>query len=153
MMLAGNLQNAVPLLEEALAAARETGDIFQVMDNLFRVAEGRRLLGDFDHARSAALEALDIVDGGDIEGWIAAVLQLLSAVETAAGRHRRAMRLYGAAQSIADSLGGDSLPATVENPVQESRTVTGARAAEEALAEGRAMTRAGAVAYARTTDR
>jgi predicted ATPase/class 3 adenylate cyclase len=153
MMLSGDLDDAVPLLEEALAAARETGDIFQVMDNLFRVAEGRRLLGDMENARSAALEALDIVEGGDIEGGIAAVLQLLSSVERAAGRPQRAMRLYGAAQSIVDALGGDSFPATVEDPVEESRTVIGDGPTEDALAEGRAMTRAEAVAYARTSGR
>lgn len=152
MMLAGDLEDALPLLEEALAAARKTGDIFQVWDNLFRVAEGRRLVGDVEHARSAALEALSIMERRDIEGFTGSVLQLLASVETAAGRHRRAMRLYGAGQSFADSLGEGSFTAIAQDSVAESRASIGDRATEDALAEGRVMTRAEAVTYARAAD-
>jgi predicted ATPase/class 3 adenylate cyclase len=152
MMLAGDLEDAVPLLEEALARARARGDIFEVMDNLFRVAEGRRLSGDVDGARTAALEALDIVDRADIEGGIAAVLQLLAWIEAADGRHRRALRLYGAYDALAEDEGGRSFPSLPEDPLEGSREALGAKATDHALDEGRAMTRADAVAYARSGE-
>jgi predicted ATPase/class 3 adenylate cyclase len=149
LMLAGQIEDALPLLDEALARARGRGDIFQVADNLFRVAEGRRQFGDIEGARTAALEALDIFDEADIEGGIAAVIQLLSSIETAAGRHRRALRLYGAYASLADDEGGRSFPSVPDELLDVSGKAVGGEAAERALADGRAMTRAEAVAYAR----
>jgi predicted ATPase/class 3 adenylate cyclase len=152
MMLAGQLEDAAPLLEEALARARGTGDFFQVLDNLFRVAEARLRLGDADRARTAALEALDITERGDIEGAMAAVLELVASAEAVAGRHRRALRLFGAGEAMADPLGGGSFPSLPMEPVEESRKALGEDAAEEALAKGRAMSRQEAVAYARAED-
>jgi predicted ATPase/class 3 adenylate cyclase len=148
-MLLGDLEGALPLLEQALARARGRDDLFDLMDNLMRLAEAQRQLGRLDEARSTLLETLDVVDGADIEGGIAAVLHVLSSLEAAQGRHRDAMRLYGASRAIADSIGGGPMPPLFEDPEANARATIGEEATNRALAEGRAMTRAEAVAYAR----
>jgi tetratricopeptide (TPR) repeat protein len=151
-MLLGDLEGALPLLESGLARARRRDDLFDLMDNLMRLAEAQRLLGRLDEARSTLLETLDIVDGADIEGGIAAVLHVLSSLEAAKGRHREAMRLFGASRALADSVGGGPMPPMFEDAEAEARATIGEEATDHALAEGRAMTRAEVVAYARGAD-
>lgn len=152
LMLAGDHRAALPLLQEAVTRARERGDRFGLVDNLVRVAEAHRALDDHTAARAALLEALDEFDRSKITGGIPAVLQLMASSEAAEGRHERAMRLHGAAVGINDSLGGAELPPLVDDPVGPVRNVIGDEATDRALAEGRAMSRDQAVAYARSTD-
>ena len=148
--LAGEPEGALPLVEEALTRARERRDTFGLMDHLARVAEVNRMVGRVDRARTALIEALDIVDRHDIEDAGTAFLHLLSSLEVSSGRAEAGMRLYGAAQAIAESAGGGPLPPLDEDPVAAARKMIGEEATDRALAEGRAMTSGQAVAYART---
>jgi predicted ATPase/class 3 adenylate cyclase len=152
MMLAGQLEDAIPLLKEALTEAREKGDLFRLMDSFFRLAEARREAGDLRAARQTAREALDVVNRWQIEGGVAAILQLLASIETSGGEHARALKLQGAAASIADPLGSGGFPAVGGDFLQRSREAIGEETAERALAEGRAMTRDEALAFARKPD-
>ena len=148
--LADEADVALPLVEEALARARERGDIFNVSDHLVRVAEVHRMMGNVDRARSALLEALDIAADRAIQGLAAAVLHVLSSIESSQGRHEEAMRLYGAAQAALEAGGGGHLPPLPEDPVAQARKATGDAATERALAAGRAMTLQDAAGYARS---
>ena len=152
LMLAGDHRAALPLLEESVTRSRERGDRFSLVDNLVRVAEAHRALDDHAAAQAALLEALDEFERSRITGGIPAVLQLMASSEAAQGRHERALRLHGAAVAINESLGGAELPPLVDDPVGPVREAIGDEATDRALAEGRAMSRDQAVAYARSTD-
>jgi predicted ATPase/class 3 adenylate cyclase len=154
LMMQGDHRAALPLLEESLALTRERGDLFGLADDLLRVAEVHRILGNHDEARRGHLEALDIMERANAPGGIAAVLQMMASVDADQGDHQRAMRLYGAGGAIAASIGGGDAPTPFQfgDPVGDSRKAIGDEAVDRALAEGRAMTREEAVAYARTAD-
>jgi tetratricopeptide (TPR) repeat protein len=155
LMMKGDYRGALPLLEESLSVARERGDVFRLADDLLRVAEAHRGLGDHDRARREYLEALDIMEGGNTPGGVAAVLQIMAGVDSDRGDHRRAMRLFGAGMAIAESIGDTDVNATpfqFADPVGDARKAIGDEATDRALAEGRAMTREQAVAYARSAD-
>ena len=152
LMLAGDHGAALPLIEEAVARLRGGGDLFGLVDNLVRLAETHRALGDQAAAREATLEALDVLERGNISGGIGAVLQLMAAAEERQGRHERALRLHGAAEAMAEELGVAQLPPLAEDPVAPARAAIGDEAADRALAQGRAMSVDEALAYARSTD-
>ncbi|HEX5947979.1 MAG TPA: AAA family ATPase, partial [Actinomycetota bacterium] len=125
MMLAGDHTSALPLLEQSVDRARNGGDVFSLVDNLVRLAETHRAMGDHGAARAACLEALEVLERGSISGGIAAVLQLMAASEEAEGRHERAMRLHGAAEAMAEELGAAQLPPLAEDPVGPAREAMG----------------------------
>jgi predicted ATPase len=154
LMMTGDHRAALPLMEESLSRSRERGDLIRLADDLLRVAEVHRALGDHDVARREHLEALDIMERTHAPGGIAAVLQLMASVYADRGDHGRAMRLFGAGGAISESIGGGDLPLTFQfaDPVGDARKAIGDEAVDRALAEGRAMSRDEAVAYARKPE-
>jgi predicted ATPase/class 3 adenylate cyclase len=153
-MMQGRPGDALPLLEQAVARSRELGDMFRLSDDLEAVGQARRLTGDHEGARGAYLEALDILSEVDNPAGIAAVVEMMSALESALGRHERAMRLFGAAEAINESIGGGHPPEAgmLGDPVGAAREAIGKDATDRALAEGKAMARDEAAAYARKTE-
>jgi hypothetical protein len=83
---------------------------------------------------------------------IGQALESLSSLESARGRHERAMRLLGSAQEIGRSTEGGYPVRTSSlvgiDAVGEARKAIGKEAVNQALAEGQSMSRADAVAYA-----
>jgi tetratricopeptide (TPR) repeat protein len=154
LMTTGDHRAALPLLEDSLSRSRERGNLFRMADDLLRVAEVHRVLGDLEVARREHLEALDIMEQTKAPGGIAAVLQIMASVYSDLGGYERAMRLVGAGEAIAQSIGDRDLPMPFQfsDPVGASRKAIGDEAVEAALAEGRRMTREEAVAYARSAD-
>jgi predicted ATPase/class 3 adenylate cyclase len=153
-MMQGKPAVALPLLLEAAERSRKLGDLFRLSDDLIAVGQAHRLLGNHAEARRAYLEGLDILERGDIPAGIATVVQMMASLESALGRHERAMRMLGAAEAIQESIGA-SHPhdaAMLGDPIGAARTTIGGETADRALAEGRAMTREEAVAYARSAD-
>jgi predicted ATPase/class 3 adenylate cyclase len=154
MLMAGDLQAALPLLEESLARTRERGDLIHLADDLLRLAEANRMLGNHDASRRGQLEALEVMERANAPGGIAAVLQIMASVDSDLGRHERAMRIFGAGQGFTESVGGlaDPPPFQFADPVAEARKAIGDEATDRALAEGRAMSHQEALAYARSAD-
>jgi tetratricopeptide (TPR) repeat protein len=155
LVLESDPRSALPLLEESLSVSRERGDTFRLTDDLLRVAEAHRSLGDHDRARRGYLEALDVAERANTPGGVAAVLQIMASVDSDQGDHQRAMRLFGAGMAIAESIGdpaGTTTPFQFADPVGDARKAIGDEATDRALAEGRAMSREQAVAYARSAD-
>jgi predicted ATPase/class 3 adenylate cyclase len=152
MLIAGDHRAALPLLEESLARTRERGDVFHVADDLLRLAEANRFLGNLDDARRDQLEALEIMERANAPGGIAAVLQIMASVDSDLGRHERAMRIFGSADSFTERAGGFSEPPPFQfaDPVGAARQAIGDEATERAMAEGRAVSREEALAYARS---
>jgi predicted ATPase/class 3 adenylate cyclase len=153
LLTAGDARSALPLLEESVALWRRRGDLFQLVDKLVDLSTAHRALGNLDDAWAAGLEALDAVNGSDVAGAIPSVLHIMAPVETARGRHDRAVRLFGAAEAISESLREDEPPSAISelrgDSVGEARKAIGDEATNRALAAGRAMSLDQAVAYAR----
>ena len=78
-------------------------------------------------------------------------LFMLSALETAEGRHERAMRLFGAAEALREQVAGaaPAMSLLLGDPIGEARRAIGDVATDRALEEGRAMDPEAAVQYAR----
>ena len=149
----GDHQSAVPLLEEAIASFRELHDRFHLVHVLAAFAQGKQQLGDPAAARAAIVEALGLVDEADNSLGTGAVLEILSGLESAQGQHERAVRLFGSGREIQRKLEA-ALPLaageiTAADVLAIARQAIGDEAVERALAEGRSMSRADAVAYAR----
>ena len=79
------------------------------------------------------------------------ILFLVAALESEMGRHERATRLHGAGELAREITGAVATPVGVRlmgDPVGMARQVIGDEAVDRALAEGRAMDRDAAIAYA-----
>jgi predicted ATPase/class 3 adenylate cyclase len=155
-LMQGEYRSALPLLEEAVTRSRERGNLLQLVEDIQSVGAAHAMLGNLEAARRALFEALDLAYRGELSFGIVAALRTISALRSSRGDHEGAMRLHGAAATINESIGGLERPATLSaligDPVAEARKAIGDEATDRALAEGRAMTRDQAVAYARTAD-
>jgi predicted ATPase/class 3 adenylate cyclase len=151
LTMEGEYEKALPLVEEAVARSRTRGDMFHLADDLLGLGQINRLLGNHEDSRAAYLQALDILERADSPAGIASALQMMSPLEGARGRHDRAVRLFAAAEAINESIGGGHPPeaSLIGDPVGEAREALGDEVVDRAIAEGRAMTRGEAVAYAR----
>jgi predicted ATPase/class 3 adenylate cyclase len=148
----GEVQPAVPLLEEAIGSYRELHDRFHLVHALGAYAQAKRQLGDLGVARSAIVEALGLVDEAENSWATGPVLELMSGLESAQGRHERAVRLFEAGREIQRKLEG-ALPLTAgelagADVLAIARQAIGDQAVDQAMAEGRSLSRAEAVAYA-----
>ncbi|HEY9375790.1 MAG TPA: adenylate/guanylate cyclase domain-containing protein [Jiangellaceae bacterium] len=148
----GDLDSAKLLLEEAITSYRQLGDMFHLADALVGYGQGWQMLGQLEQARAPILEGLGLLDQADNLTGLSGALEALSILESAQGRHERAMRLLGSAQEIRRTIeGGYPMPASSfigTDPMADARRSIGDAAVDRALAEGRSMTRADAVAYA-----
>jgi predicted ATPase/class 3 adenylate cyclase len=149
----GDLDSAKRLLEEAMASYRQLGDMFHLADALVGYGQGWQMLGQLEEARAPILEGLGLLDQADNLTGVSGALETLSTLESAHGRHERALRLLGSAQEIRRTIeGGFPMPASSfvgSDPVGDARKAIGDEAVDRALAEGRSMTRAEAVGYAK----
>jgi tetratricopeptide (TPR) repeat protein len=148
----GEVQPAVPLLEEAIASYRELHDRFHLVHALGAYAQTKQQLGDPAAARAAIVEALGLVDEAENAWATGPVLELLSGLESAQGRHERAVRLFEAGREIQRKLEG-ALPLTAgelagADVLGIARQAIGDEAVDEAVAERWSLSRAEAVAYA-----
>jgi tetratricopeptide (TPR) repeat protein len=148
----GDHQSAVPLLEEAIAGHREVHERFHLVHALAAYAQGQQHLGDPAAGQAAIVEALGIVDEADNSLATAVVLEVLSGLESAQGQHDRAVRLFGSGREIQRKLEGGLAMAATDvvgfDVVAVARQAIGDEAVDQAMAEGRSMSRAEAVAYA-----
>ncbi|MBD0293415.1 MAG: hypothetical protein ICV70_07575 [Jiangellaceae bacterium] len=148
----GDLHAAVPLLAEAIDAYRTVGDRFHLADNLMAYGQGMQMLGDQQAARAAFVEALGLVHEADNRAAVALSLECLAAIESSMVRHERAATLTGCAQQARSAVEGTyPLSPTAlfgTDAIGDARRALGDEAAERALAHGRSMSQAEAVAYA-----
>jgi hypothetical protein len=99
------------------------------------------------------VEALGLVDEADNSLATAVVLEILSGLESAQGQHERAVRLFESGREMRRKLEGGLQPGDTDvvgvDVLADARQAIGDEAVDRALAEGRSMSRADAVAYAR----
>jgi predicted ATPase/class 3 adenylate cyclase len=154
LVVAGDPQAGLELLEDALGYFRASGDRFQVAWTLGEMGRAHRLLGQHRDARTRYLEGLRMhAEAKNLPG-IGASLDSLSALESEAGHHAEAMRLMSAAATLTSTIGASPPPlylGRVEDAEERARQAIGDAAVEEELARGRAMSVAEAVDYAART--
>jgi predicted ATPase/class 3 adenylate cyclase len=148
----GDMESAGALLEEAIAGYRQLHEKFHLADALIAYAQGLLLRGDYVDARAALIEALGLVHEADNWAAVSGVLEGVSFLESRQGRHERAVRILGSFQEIRRTM-EFTYPLAASSTlgidvVADARNAIGDEAVDQALAEGRAMGRAEAVAYA-----
>ena len=149
------MMRAFLLLEEAIVAYRELGDMFHLADALMAMGQGHLIEGRHADARRDIVEAIGLFAGADNKAGIGLGLESLSFIEAGEGRHVRALRLLAKAEEVRAAKEGDAqypVPASVFYPeidvLDDGRAAIGDTAAERELAAGRSMSLAEAIAYA-----
>jgi non-specific serine/threonine protein kinase len=137
----GRLDDASECFEASIAPLRRHGDLWSMGILLTDLAGLRVLQGRHDEARSCATEALSccrsIRDRRGV-GWC---LQTMAMLEAAVGRARRAAWLYGAGQTVLDSIGAAGqmhVTRVQEHYLAPARQTLGDAAFAAIASEGRA---------------
>jgi tetratricopeptide (TPR) repeat protein len=151
----GDLAAAVPLFQASVAPFEELGDRWELTESLVALGNGFRFSGDMARAREHYLHALDINVDARSRQTSTSLLRMAAGLESHAGRHEHAARLWGAAEAarmIHGALDPPNGPRLIGDPEGAARRAIGDAAVDQALTEGRAMDLAAAVAYAHTDD-
>jgi predicted ATPase/DNA-binding SARP family transcriptional activator len=141
--------------EESLARFRDLGDSWGIalaLNNLGRLARGR---ADYPLARELHLESLSLRrDLGDRLA-ISYSLDDVGRLALVEGNHRRAVRLFAAADAVREAIGAPLPPAdrdAYERSVSSARVALGDSAFAAAWADGQAMEPERAISSALTPD-
>ena len=153
-LLRGSPQEAMPLVDTALAAARERGDRLVTYIGLFTASQVAIALGDVDRARGQLEEGVRLSqETGDLAN-LAYVLDALAVVESSTGQARRVALLLGAAEALRELVGATVYgyyqpdPALREGAAATARAVLGDKAFDDAVDEGRRLDAGQAAALA-----
>jgi len=102
----GQHRQAIPVLEEACALARASGDAGHLRRSLRFLAVSRYETAQFERGRDAAAEAIEITEQmEDDSTYIVRLLNELAANETALGNHAAAVRCYERGLPIVQEFG------------------------------------------------
>jgi predicted ATPase len=145
----GDLIAAAAGLERSIAIAREIGDVSQEASALRDLARVRAQAGDPARARDDLLRALALMADIGHRNGVADSLEGL-AVVASTEEPQRAARLFGAADSLRESVGAQRLPdqqTWYDEGLAATRAALGARFEEEFEA-GRRLDQAAAIALA-----
>jgi predicted ATPase/class 3 adenylate cyclase len=137
-MLEGRFDDSIAHATAAVEFFRERGNRFEIIDNIATLGQAHRLRGELELARARFLEALELLAEAKDQPMTGRTLRVLAATESAAGRHERAVLLWGAAEAIRLRIGGlgplDSIRVT--DPMPAARQAIGDQAAEAAMRRG-----------------
>jgi predicted ATPase/DNA-binding CsgD family transcriptional regulator len=150
-MREGDHEKARGCLHESLAYYQKIGDHRFINVTLGYLGLNAIDSGDFAAARTYLEEALAIARVLDFTIGLATPLMYFAVLAAAQDHPSRALRLSGAADALAASAGAVATRLTrplVERWLDKSRTELGQRRSATYRAEGRAMSRERAVAYA-----
>ena len=149
--LRGDHAAALPLLEEAVRIARETGDLRTASVILYGQGRAECALGKLDAAEAHLTESLTICrDLGDREN-MSNGLDGFAHLAIAKESPSRAAQIWGAAERLREEIGAPLRSfdrANYENALSATRAALGDDAFERAWREGREMTLEDAVQYA-----
>ena len=110
LLLRGDPEGAVPLLEESVAVARTVRTDIVLGNALVNLGLAHIARGDLDMALRVLEEALEQGHALDSRETTARALDGLAGVAVAAGKSKRAARLAGAAEGIRRSVGAAVFP-------------------------------------------
>jgi predicted ATPase/DNA-binding CsgD family transcriptional regulator len=152
-LVAGDIPGARDPLEQALAEASGPDGRWMVANGVLFLAIADYFDREHVRARARLEEALDIFHPSGNRHAISGALYVAGALTVAEGVPERALRLFGAAVALQDTIlaplppGWQDLARTMV--VEPARALVGAERADQALAEGSRMTVDEAVAEAR----
>jgi tetratricopeptide (TPR) repeat protein len=142
-------EEALASTREAVEAAREQGNAWDMVNYQGEIADIYRRMGDIPRAISEFQTTTELYYGLGYLGMLP-WLKLLARLELMRGNAERAAILAAVAKRAVDDLGGE-LPeemTQVGNPLEDARRVMPEEAFTDAVATGRAMSFDEAVAYA-----
>jgi DNA-binding CsgD family transcriptional regulator len=147
----GHDREAVPLFERSVALFRELGDDRSLANSLANLGHSALTLGDLPQSTAYFTESLELRQALGNTLAIAECLEGFAAIASAAGRPRRAARLYGAAEALREITGAplvDADRAEHERLVTEVRERLGEQSFAGEWAKGRATNPEDAVRFA-----
>ena len=149
--LRGNAERAIALHTESLADHMEAGDKWGIAMALSEVGSAAHDLHDYGRAVASYKDSLTILTEIGERFLTAGCLEGLAQVALATGHHDRAVRLFGAAEALNESLGyrhPSATQARIDQHLASTRSALGDAAFVAVLAEGRAMALEQAIEYA-----
>jgi tetratricopeptide (TPR) repeat protein len=154
-LAAGAHEPAASRLEEALAVQRELGDSFSVAGTLLVLGQLEQEAGDHDAARSRLEESLEVAQAAGDRTGMCSALERLARLALAEGRPVRAVRIYGAVSVLRETV--PVHPYELGRPdhdqaLSAARSALGEAAFGSAWADGRALTLADVLGYAREAE-
>lgn len=150
VMLAGDLDRAVGLYEQALELTAAGGDPWTRSHASWGLGVATFLLGDLDRAERAEREALEDIGTLDERSGIALCLEAMAWIAAARGDGQRAATLQGASTAVWESIPGhlpEPLQARAKQCEHLTGRVLGASRRDRLFEDGRRLTRAEAVAF------
>jgi DNA-binding CsgD family transcriptional regulator len=120
----GHEREAVPLFERSVALFRELGDDRSLSNSLINLGLSALTLGDLPQSTAYFTEAIELRKALGNTLGIAECLEGFAALASAAGRPRRAARLYGAAEALREITGA---PLLDPDRVEHERLVSAVR--------------------------
>ena len=153
---AGKWDRVVASLEEVMAIWRRVGDRLHLAFDLVWLAFAYGRVGRREEARAIALESLDLFREADNGTGMGIAFTDLAFLATWEGRHRDAIRLAAASESLKERIGGPpgGFAGILDgDPVAEARVHLSDEEADRAWKEGLAMSVDEATALARTETR
>jgi predicted ATPase/DNA-binding winged helix-turn-helix (wHTH) protein len=150
-LVKGDNNQALALFEEAIARLRRVGDVWGLGILLSLTASLHTIREDFDEARTCASEALLLNCELEDPRGIAWSLEVFAALIAAKGHAKEAARVWGASDSLLDSVGGTLVPTIgwLRNRYLAPAAATiGEHSFASARADGRAMLSQEAIAFA-----
>jgi tetratricopeptide (TPR) repeat protein len=151
LQMSGDLEGAREVIGQRLAAAERQGDAFVVWTESANLSMVERQLGNLDRAEELSRQAVDTVTAREHDLYLGWTLNGLAAVAAVKGESVRAATVMGAAASLLERGGGEWPPDELEQFKETEATLQRALPAAEfdhARAEGAAMSRQQAIAYA-----
>jgi predicted ATPase/DNA-binding CsgD family transcriptional regulator/transcriptional regulator with XRE-family HTH domain len=148
----GQLETALTRCQDALALGRDLGDPWTTANPLAYLILIHTARHDYGDAASAVTEALVLYRQLGTAERVAEIFRRAAVLAEASGAPRRSIRLFAAAQTIAEPIGvTQGLPEreTYERALSAARSALGEPAAGTAWTEGRDLTLDDAVAEAR----
>lgn len=150
-----DFERAQALYEEAIELVQKTGDKVGRVVTLWLGGLASLGLGDHEGVKSLCREGLDVARQIEHTHAVALIVHVLGASAGEVESPIRAARLWGAAESMLNTLGLGLGPAEhyfYEPYFTVARTRLGEEAFEMAWAEGQSMTLEGAVEYALSSE-
>jgi tetratricopeptide (TPR) repeat protein len=147
-----DIDAALPLYEQVVALARKSGDRESVAFGLLNLAMAMIARDPGDRIAPILLEALAIADENRSEPATQSVLEVAAGWAAAGGDYRRAARLFGAVEALAEATGLRRDPADeafLLPLVARARDALGADGFATLEAEGRSLRREDAIADVR----
>jgi non-specific serine/threonine protein kinase len=155
-MVEGNHAKARAFLNESISINEQNGDQRSKAWSMMYLGLNSVDSGDYVAAETQLRASLSISLALDLTIVVATCLMYFAALEAALSRPVRALRLAGAATSLARSAGAAPMRLTkpvVDRWLDRARRELGPRRSERSLEEGRAMARDRAIEYASEANR